>query len=128
MSNEARYLAVNANRLPVGGPVSVYIREGMMDILVDRDQISPRLVAGLSVVSTAIVAGLEPLAVPLDRPWGSVRLDLHDDVAPNRIMPTITPSRILVPVPRALLTPEVAQALEVLGTETMRWYEPPEIS
>jgi hypothetical protein len=94
-------------------------------VLVVEKEISPRLITTLSTVSTAIVAGLTPRTEPLKDPWGPVRLDLRDDVDTERIVPTITPSGIVVPIPRQLLTAEVARGLELLGTETMRWYDPP---
>jgi hypothetical protein len=97
----------------------------MTQILVVEDEISSRLIAALSTVSTAIVAGLIPRIEPRTEPWGPVRIDLRDDVDTERIVPTITPSGIVVPIPRQLLTVEVARGLEVLGTETMRWYDPP---
>jgi hypothetical protein len=127
VSNAAQYIAV-ANSSPLSGPVAVYMHGAMTQILVAEEQISPRLIAALSAVSTAIVAGLLPRIEPLKLPWGPVRIDLRDDVDTERIVPTITPSGIVVPIPRQLLTAEVARGLELLGTETMRWYNPPTAS
>lgn len=134
MSNVTQYIALPAHRLG-HKPVVISLEESPDEIFtqvaVDQDQMSPRLVAALGTVSTLIVGDLTARAVPLDRPWGPVKIDLHDGPVPDRldwIVPRVTPSGIVVPLPRRLLTVDVAQGLEVLGTETMRWYDPPEES
>lgn len=132
MSNITHYIALPASRLGHKA-VAVRLVEGSEEIFtevaVDEDQMSPRLVAALGTVSTLIVGDLKARAVPLDRPWGPVKIELHDEPVPDRldwIVPRVTPGGIVVPLPRQLLTVDVARGLEVLGTETMRWYDPPE--
>lgn len=120
------YVPVNASRL-TAGHAAVFLSEELTEVLVDRDQLSRRLDAPLSAVSTAIVAGLKPRNEPSATPWGRIQIVRHDLASSDSILPTITPAGIIVPVPHQLITADLARHIEDLGTETMRFYHPPSL-
>ncbi|WP_214327891.1 hypothetical protein [Nonomuraea sediminis] len=119
------YHAVNRSQLPLGQPAAVRLSDDHTEVVVDQEQINHRLLVPLAGVSNAIVANLKPRNDPSPTLWGRVHIVRHDQAAPDHIVPTITPGGIFVPIPEYLITADLATTVELLGTETMRFYEPP---
>ncbi|MEU8381712.1 hypothetical protein [Streptosporangium sp. NPDC048865] len=110
-----------------GLPVLVIVQDAIIKCVVDRSKIDHRMLAVLEKLATDVASTLGLRDIPSAEPWGRASLPLVDSYDPSALVPVISPAGIVCPLPRGLITVDLAHALEKLTDNTLRLYRPPPI-
>ncbi|MBB2909287.1 hypothetical protein FHS43_000533 [Streptosporangium becharense] len=124
MHHTVLYIAEAPHRLH-GRPAALFLTDSLMQVSMDREQIEKRIFGIMKVVAATVVGNLTLRDTPSDEPWGRTTLRFAEADDPQIMIPTITASGLELPVPRHLITVDLARALEGLTDKSMRFYNPP---
>ncbi|WP_433382857.1 hypothetical protein [Streptosporangium sp. CA-115845] len=107
-------------------PIVIGNERGGTDWLVSTDDIDPRLIAPLSAVGSA-GAALCPLVTgtPRREPWGELRVEPKDIGINEMNRWEVSENGLYFPVPRDLIRAELAAAMSAIGTDQLRYFDPP---
>lgn len=119
------YLATHRIHVPAG-TIFGYAHDGLIDLLLDEDEINPRLIAAFSMISNTITAVLEIRNDPGPDPWCPIVIDRRPDLGDlEKIRPQLIDGSIVLPVPAGLITARMALAATVVSTNLTRNIERP---
>jgi hypothetical protein len=122
-----RFTTVPPSDLPRNLSVASTHLDGEAVWMLDENELltpDPTLLETLTAVGThaALMLPALPRATPLT-PWGELRIEI-DDIEIRDISWTLTESGYVIRVPR-LFTPRMQAQIMALGSEQMRWFDPP---
>ncbi|MFF4417534.1 hypothetical protein ACFYY8_33835 [Streptosporangium sp. NPDC001559] len=122
-----QYLGVAPHLIRTPAALVPSVSAASVYCLLDRSHIlDARLLGVLDTLTTTVMAMLTPRqAPPHEAPWGRLHLPLVDEHAGEVLVPRIRPGALVIPLPRSLLTKDLAQTLATLGTDCLRLYDPP---
>lgn len=122
--NLVQYLAINRHQIPAG-TIAAYVRDGLVDVVCDQLEISPRLVSAFTALSSTIVTMTAFRNAPTEAPWCPVVIAPSEEVSTEKIVPEITQAGLVIPIPSQLITVRMAKHISCVGTDLTRWFEPP---
>lgn len=120
-----RYVTVTSAHLDTGGPAAVLLRHSHIECAVDLAQIRDPLIPLLTSCTAAQLNMVHLRNVPTVKPWGTVRYIRRDIPVPRRLPFRFTRSGLFIDLPQSLITMVLANYLSCLGTDLMRWFDPP---
>ena len=122
--NLVQYLAINRYYIPAG-TIAAYVRDGLVDVVCDQMEISPRLVSAFTALGSTIVAMASFRNAPTEKPWCPVVISPLDDADTERIIPEMTQAGLVVPVPSQLISARMAKHISHVSTDLTRWWIAP---
>ncbi|WP_326646110.1 hypothetical protein OG884_15775 [Streptosporangium sp. NBC_01755] len=125
MHHLVQYVAAAPHQMH-GIPAAIVVQEAVIKCIIDRSKIDKRVFEILEKAANEVISKLTLRTVPSRTPWGRASLPLVEHSDPGLLIPAITPSGIVCPLPRQLVAPDLARALETLTDGTMRLYHPPD--
>lgn len=119
------YLTTHQIHVPAG-TIAGYVRDGVLDVVIDEGEVSPRLLAAFGIISSTITSVLAMRNDPTDEPWCPVVIDRRPDLGSlEKIVPEVSDAGLVIPVPATLITARMAVAATLVSTELTRWVERP---
>lgn len=108
-----------------GSPIAVFIQDAVIHCLIDRSKIDRRVFERMETVTNAVASTLTRRPVPSDQPWGRTSLPLVDPDHPDLLVPVVTRSGIVCPLPQQLVAVDLVHAMETVTDSAIRLYHPP---
>ena len=119
-----QYLATQRIHIPAG-TIAAYVRDGLVDVVFNESEISPKLIVAFSALSNAITCTLPVRNAPSE-PWCPIVIERRDNLENlEKIVPEISPGGIVLPVPGTLISARMALHVTLISTDVTRWVERP---
>lgn len=126
LDSVVQFHAIPRSHIPAaaGAAISIHHDDGYIDWLVDEDALDVRILHQLEVNGDAAASTLLPRDTPSDRRWGLLEV-VREDISIEEMKGwRQTDAGLYFPVPRELITENLAAEIAAIGTDQLRFFDP----